>query len=50
MKFVDNVDAQNDAVLVGIREQNNPQSGKGSQQQREEFEEEIDVDVVSGPN
>ncbi|KAB2615700.1 hypothetical protein D8674_022288 [Pyrus ussuriensis x Pyrus communis] len=40
----------NDAVLAGIREQNNPQSGEGSQQQRERFEEEIDVNVVSVPN
>ncbi|RXH92842.1 hypothetical protein DVH24_011866 [Malus domestica] len=42
----DNVDAQEDAVLASIKEQNNPQSGEGSRQQREEFEEEIDVDLV----
>ncbi|KAB2604938.1 hypothetical protein D8674_036869 [Pyrus ussuriensis x Pyrus communis] len=51
MKFVDDyVDAHEDGVLAGIKEQNNPQSGKGSRQQREGFEEEIDVDVVGKPD
>ncbi|XP_068319782.1 uncharacterized protein [Pyrus communis] len=51
MKFVDDyVDAHEDGVLAGIREQNNPQSGKGYRQQREGFEEKIDVDVVGKPD
>ncbi|KAM1837742.1 hypothetical protein FF1_019582 [Malus domestica] len=51
MKFVDDhVDAHEDAVLASIREQNNPESGEGSRQQREEFEEEIDVDLVGEPD
>ncbi|KAB2610748.1 hypothetical protein D8674_018780 [Pyrus ussuriensis x Pyrus communis] len=51
MKFVDDhVDAQEDAVLASIREQNNLQFGEGSWQQKEEFEEEIDVDLIGEPD